>query len=241
MISSRINLHPNFCPNTYIYTKRVAESVFNKYGKGLPVVIVRPSVITASNKEPVPGWIYMVQFICLTGVLIGNETGVLRSMECNPHAIADIIPVDMVPNTVIASAWNLDCRRKDSIEHPLIYNIVSSAQNPITWFNISAYTNSSIIVENDKIKLSIFKFFLHYLPALLIDTIAPIFGKEKRLLKVSEKVDKLLQSISFFCIRQWDLSNNNTQDLWKSLDQKDKEIFPFNIEDINGKNIYMTI
>ncbi|XP_075233637.1 fatty acyl-CoA reductase wat-like isoform X2 [Lycorma delicatula] len=227
-------LTPKFlenCPNTYIYTKRVAESVFNKYGKGLPIVIVRPSIITASNKEPVPGWID--NLYGLTGVLVGHESGFLRVMECDPHAVADIIPVDMVANIVIASAWNLDCKKKDSIEHPLIYNIVSSAQNPITWFNISAYTNSTIKIENDKIKLSIFKFFLHYLPALLIDTIAPIFGKEKRLLKVLEKVDKLLQSISFFCIRQWDLSNKNTQDLWKSLDQKDKEIFPFNIEDIN--------
>ncbi|XP_075227257.1 fatty acyl-CoA reductase wat-like [Lycorma delicatula] len=220
------------CPNTYIYTKRVAESLFNKYGKGLPIVIIRPSIITASNKEPVPGWIDNVYG--LTGVLVGNATGVLRAMECDPHAIADIIPVDMVANIVIASAWNLDCRRKkDSIEYPLIYNIVSNTQNPITWFNISAYSISILILEKDKIKLSIFKFFLHYLPALLIDTIAPIFGKEKRLLKLSEKVDKFLQSISYFCIRQWDLSNKNTQDLWKSLDQKDKEIFPFNVEDIN--------
>ncbi|XP_075227902.1 fatty acyl-CoA reductase wat-like [Lycorma delicatula] len=220
------------CPNTYIYTKRVAESLFNKYGKGLPIVIIRPSIITASNKEPVPGWIDNVYGP--TGVFVGNATGVLRVAECDPHAIADIIPVDMVANIVIASAWNLDCRRKkDSIEYPLIYNIVSNAQNPVTWLNITAYSISIIILETDKIKLSIFKFFLHYLPALLIDTIASILGKEKRLLKLSEKVDKFLQSISYFCIRQWDLSNKNTQDLWKSLDLKDKEIFPFNVEDIN--------
>lgn len=45
--------------NTYTYTKRLAEIlVRNEYNKGaLPVCIVRPSIVTPSIKDPVPGWV----------------------------------------------------------------------------------------------------------------------------------------------------------------------------------------
>lgn len=45
-------------PNTYTYTKRLAEIlVRNEYNKGLPVSIVRPSIVCPSYKEPFPGWV----------------------------------------------------------------------------------------------------------------------------------------------------------------------------------------
>ena len=46
-------------PNTYTYTKRLAEIlVRNEYNNGtLPVCIVRPSIVTPSYIEPVPGWV----------------------------------------------------------------------------------------------------------------------------------------------------------------------------------------
>ncbi|XP_075233045.1 fatty acyl-CoA reductase wat-like isoform X1 [Lycorma delicatula] len=237
------------CPNTYIYTKRVAESLFKQYGKGLPVIIVRPSIITGSSKEPTPGWVD--NLYGPSGAVIGCTAGLLRVLECDPYVISDLIPVDMVANIIIASVWNLNCRRnKDSIEDPPVYNMVSGTQNPVTWLNfrvlgqkfwaisIFAYTLPILLFEKNKVKLNILKFFLHYLPALLIDTLAQLFGKEKRMVKMIQKVDKLSELLSYFCKRQWDFSNKNTQDLWKSLDQKDKEIFPFNVEDINWEEYF---
>lgn len=50
-------------PNTYTYTKAIAESLVvqeSMLGNGngpLPTCIVRPSIITASWREPFPGWI----------------------------------------------------------------------------------------------------------------------------------------------------------------------------------------
>ena len=46
-------------PNTYTYTKRLAEIlVRNEYEKSnLPVCIVRPSVVTPTLNEPIPGWV----------------------------------------------------------------------------------------------------------------------------------------------------------------------------------------
>lgn len=41
-------------PNTYIYTKALAEYVVQQEGAKLNVVIVRPSIVGASWKEPFP-------------------------------------------------------------------------------------------------------------------------------------------------------------------------------------------
>lgn len=41
-------------PNTYTYTKALAESVVQQEGAKLNIAIVRPSIIGASWKEPFP-------------------------------------------------------------------------------------------------------------------------------------------------------------------------------------------
>ena len=45
-------------PNTYTYTKRLAEILCrDEYEKGFPVCIVRPSIIIPAYQEPLVGWI----------------------------------------------------------------------------------------------------------------------------------------------------------------------------------------
>lgn len=44
------------CPNTYTYTKALAEQVLEIEKEKIPLVIVRPSIVTAALKEPQPGW-----------------------------------------------------------------------------------------------------------------------------------------------------------------------------------------
>ena len=43
--------------NTYTFTKAMGESVIHNQRGDLPVVIIRPSVIESSYKEPFPGWL----------------------------------------------------------------------------------------------------------------------------------------------------------------------------------------
>lgn len=38
-------------PNTYTFSKRIAEQVINDYSKDLPTVIIRPSIGTCSKIE----------------------------------------------------------------------------------------------------------------------------------------------------------------------------------------------
>ena len=45
------------CPNTYTYTKALAEQILEIERGDIPLAIVRPSIVTAAEKEPQPGWI----------------------------------------------------------------------------------------------------------------------------------------------------------------------------------------
>lgn len=44
-------------PNTYTFTKEIAEKIVNSVADVLPVAIVRPSIVVAAIREPLPGWV----------------------------------------------------------------------------------------------------------------------------------------------------------------------------------------
>ncbi|KAL6967058.1 putative fatty acyl-CoA reductase 7, partial [Sarracenia purpurea var. burkii] len=44
-------------PNTYVFTKAMAEMLLMHFKENLPLVIIRPTMITSTFKEPFPGWI----------------------------------------------------------------------------------------------------------------------------------------------------------------------------------------
>lgn len=71
---------------------------------------------------------------------MGAAVGLLRVLNCNPTAVADLVPGDMVVNGCIAAAWRTarDSPGNDEDAPPIdqpppIYNYVSSEQNPLTW------------------------------------------------------------------------------------------------------------
>ncbi len=44
-------------PNTYTLTKSMAEHMILKHREELPVVLLRPTIVGAAYREPVPGWV----------------------------------------------------------------------------------------------------------------------------------------------------------------------------------------
>ncbi len=44
-------------PNTYTFTKSIAEALVASYSRELPVAIVRPSIIGSTWKGPIAGWV----------------------------------------------------------------------------------------------------------------------------------------------------------------------------------------
>lgn len=115
-------------PNTYTFTKALAENLLSGYMNELPIAIVRPSIVVASWKEPFPGWIDNPNGP--TGLLLASGKGVLRTMLGNRKLIADFIPVDTCVNVIIASAW---LRGSKKTQTSLIYNSSTGQINPLRW------------------------------------------------------------------------------------------------------------
>lgn len=146
-------------PNTYAYTKALTEDLVYSYAGRIPLVITRPSigmnylflvvavlfyghclkmisivvgnVVTAALKEPYPGWIEGMNGP--TGLMIGAARGVVRSMHCNPDFPADIVPVDIAINAIIAAAYERGHKHeKESVD---FFNVVLTPGTLPSWGN----------------------------------------------------------------------------------------------------------
>ncbi|XP_054280079.1 fatty acyl-CoA reductase wat-like isoform X2 [Macrosteles quadrilineatus] len=223
-------------PNTYAFTKAIAENVINVYGKGLPAVVFRPSIVVATAREPIYGWID--NMYGPTGVQCGVGAGLLRTFEVNEKCAADLVPVDMAVNAIIASAWDV----RDTKEMR-VYNYVSSCQNPIYWGQFIEVAlrhgrdNPTVkaiwwyTISTTKVHLLylMYQWLLHLIPALCIDMFLVVTGKKPKLWSVYKKVHKFTKVITYFSKRQWLFHNDRMIRLWDSLDPQDKEIFNFDI------------
>lgn len=93
-----------FHPNTYTYTKRLAEIlVRDEYNKGkLPVCIVRPSIVTPAFADPVPGWVDSLNGP--PGIIVAGGKGALRCLMLNTKSNFEAIPVDAAIHGLIMIA-----------------------------------------------------------------------------------------------------------------------------------------
>jgi nucleoside-diphosphate-sugar epimerase len=75
-------------PNTYTFTKRMAENLlFESNKRGIPLSIIRPSIIGASLEEPFPGW---TDSITLSGgIYLIAGLGILREVPGDQNNIGD--------------------------------------------------------------------------------------------------------------------------------------------------------
>jgi fatty acyl-CoA reductase len=92
-------------PNTYVLTKALAETLVDEAHKNkLPVMILRPSIVTPTLHEPVAGW--MNSYNGLGGLMIAVGKGVLRDIHCNQKYHGDFIPVDVAIHVLMMCTWN---------------------------------------------------------------------------------------------------------------------------------------
>lgn len=148
------------------------------------IILVIPTYL-----EPVPGWIN--NFYGPTGIVVAVAIGVLRVLHCVGETNAQIVPVDMCVNSILASGWDVAKNKYDS---PPVYNYVGSQTNTISWKSYmeinSAYGKDkslskaiwfySLYLSPSKFVVMILQFFLHVLPAAFVDFACIIAGKKFR-------------------------------------------------------------
>jgi len=182
-------------PNTYAYTKALGEEVIRQavqegLGNGVATVVFRPAIVVSTAYEPLPGWIDNVYGP--TGAVVGAGVGLIRTLQVDSTGCANIVPVDMACNALLASA-------REAALHPgpggvRVYNYVSSKEKPITWgeFMANSARNGvampptksmwvySLTLHKSRSMYLLYVLFLHFLPALVADTICIITKRRTR-------------------------------------------------------------
>ncbi|XP_066584285.1 fatty acyl-CoA reductase wat-like [Prorops nasuta] len=231
-------------PNTYAYTKCIAEQVVLQYGKDLPVGIYRPAIVISTYKEPLEGWIDNIYGP--TGALAGGGAGLIRTMNVDKNCIAELIPADLTVNALIATAWNVANNKNEAAEPP-IFNYYSTWNRAFTWseyMNLAmkygrrtpttrSIWNYSVTLAKNPYYYRLLLLLLHFIPALIVDIGLLASGNKPRLLKAYRKLNKFAAVTAFFSTSTWNFSNNNIIALWNSLSSKDKELFFFSMNDFD--------
>lgn len=243
-------------PNTYTFTKAVAENVIKKQAGDLPIGIFRPAIVISTYQEPTRGWID--NLYGPTGVAAGAGTGLLRSIHCDGSVHANVVPADLTVNALIACAWDVandqstNNKSRSEGEVP-IYNYVAT-DNPITYDELKEMSSKygleipscravwyySFRNNKHRIVHLFFVYFWHLLPALLVDTATVCIGRQPRLLKVYKKIHKFMDVLNYFATQEWKFTNDRLHELMEKLTFKDREKFYFDIRDVDWNTYFET-
>ncbi|KAG5878050.1 hypothetical protein JTB14_021203 [Gonioctena quinquepunctata] len=237
-------------PNTYTFTKNIAEDLVRQCGNDLPIGVVRPAIVVSTYQEPIRAWIN--NFSGPAAGMVAGGLGLLRILPINPENLSNPVPVDLCVNSMIAAAWDVSNQFSktkidgDNFQIP-IFNFESNSTNPITWRHLldstleNGKTNPSINTlwfpdvkyQTSNILFHILIIFYHWIPAILADGIALCFGKSPRLVDVQLKIYNNSSQLKFFTVGEWTYQSVNILNLTEKMADKDKELFFCNLRKLD--------
>ncbi|XP_059181554.1 fatty acyl-CoA reductase 1 isoform X1 [Centropristis striata] len=239
-------------PNTYTYTKALAEYVVQQEQDKLNIAIIRPSIVGASWQQPFPGWID--NFNGPSGVFIAAGKGILRTMRANNDAVADLIPVDVVVNLTLAAGWYTAVHRrkteKQKNERPktaLVYNCTTGGINPFHWGEIEHHVMSSFkrnpldqafrrpnanITSNYLIN-QYWILVSHKFPALIYDLVLRLSGQKPQMMRIFNRLHKAIGLLEYFSSQDWEWNSENMNMLMGQLTPEDRKTFNFDVRQLN--------
>ncbi|CAH2101802.1 unnamed protein product [Euphydryas editha] len=236
-------------PNTYTFTKHLAEHEVMKHSDKFPCTIVRPTMIVASWKEPVIGW--TCSKVGPQGFLMGAAKGVVRRLPLAKNIIADYIPVDVVVNQLLVAGWNAG-QSKSGLT---VYHCSSSTQKPFKWLMLEPVVNN--MLHNYPLKSAVWypyldfvsslwlfrlsAIFVHFIPAILLDMLLRITGGKPILFRLHKNVWNSLNRLEKFIFTEWKFHNPKTIELNEKMNKTDREKFYIDIETISWEEYFVNL
>uniref|UniRef100_A0A3P8SI58 Fatty acyl-CoA reductase n=1 Tax=Amphiprion percula TaxID=161767 RepID=A0A3P8SI58_AMPPE len=230
-------------PNTYTYTKALAEYLVQQEAGDLNVAIVRPSIVGASWKEPFPGWID--NFNGPSGIFIAAGKGILRTMRASNDAVADLVPVDVVINATLAAAWYSGSYARP--KNILVYNCTTGGINPFHWGEVEycinmtfktnpleqAFRRPNVNLRSNPFTNQYWTAVSHTLPALLYDGYLRLTGRKPRMMKTISRLHKAMMVLEYFTSHSWVWNTDNVAMLLAQMSPEDKKVFNFDVRQLH--------
>lgn len=112
--------------DTYTFTKWLGEQLLLKALNGRALTIVRPSIIESALEEPAPGWIEGVKVA--DAIILAYAREKVTLFPGKRSGIVDVIPVDLVANTIILAV----AEALGETPRSRIYQCCSGSSNPVS-------------------------------------------------------------------------------------------------------------
>lgn len=239
-------------PNSYTLTKTLAEIlVRNSAGSvSFPVLVSRPPFIWPSYITPYCGYFEVPQTMASLTTLF--SCGIVRTTRLDPQVISQYMPVDMVCNSLIASAWYIASRPND--KQVKVINM-SPIENSVSVQEFSSYANEAglnypsihqlrppygvIKRQHSPIEYSLRKVFSHLLFAYLIDLMLTLNGGKSKLVKLTHKIhEQMSVAVDAFGKQTINVEMKNLFSLQEAVrDEEERELFNFDFNCIDWRKL----
>ncbi|CAG9767737.1 unnamed protein product [Ceutorhynchus assimilis] len=233
------------CPNTYTFSKSLAEGLVKEQMGKLPVIIVRPSVVIPTYKEPIPGFFNNLQ--SPMGIFVGGGKGVIRSVFMDSKASANLVPADSAINGILVSSWdylttkqqqvfNISIPHEDiKINWEEIIEIGKEVINTKVPFNgIIWYPNGILTKSRWWHNFNIFLFQI--IPALFLDFLLICLGYKPVLLGINRRLLKGQEMFEYYTTKAWKIDMKYFMSLRRRMNEIEKKNYQVEAENVNIAN-----
>ncbi|XP_033316646.1 fatty acyl-CoA reductase 1-like [Bombus bifarius] len=231
-------------PNTYTFTKNLAEQTISNNSKGLAIAIVRPSIICCSLKEPCPGW--LVSFAGQSGIFMNIGNGIAKVLLGKADVMSDVVPIDYVVDVIMCAAWHVTLHIDNRVK---VYNCTSSAR-PIKLgeiidifvectrekpMNYTLRYPSCTVVAN-KCVYNALSIFLNVLPAFVVDVFIRLQGGKPMAMNKIKYYNKLVIAANYFNSKEWSFKRANITDMINKVNTLENgNIVKLDLQDMDWK------
>ncbi|XP_012158352.1 putative fatty acyl-CoA reductase CG5065 [Ceratitis capitata] len=224
----------DFQPNTYTFTKSLAEQIIKEYKDRLPLVIFRPSIVVSSIEDPVPGWVD--NFNGPIGMLVACGIGIFRTSCGEPNIISDFVPVDIVVRAMLIATCRKAAEESNKDQKKMeIINCAAAKICPIRTGEVieigkkvikkTPFEKTLWVPGGSITRCAVWNFIrfvtLHVLMAILVDIALRFTNTKPFLLKLQRRIYAATLALHYFVTTQWDFRNDNFYEL-DSFVEKDE-------------------
>jgi fatty acyl-CoA reductase len=239
--------------DTYTFTKWMGEQLLLQKLPITSMVILRPSIIESTYFGPTRGWVEGVKVA--DALVLAYARRRFSFFPARSKGVIDIIPVDIVANSIILSAaWVFDHEGEQQI-----VQCCSSTRNPLSMAKYIRLVTDEVRVNWQKYpKLTKGKpprkkmtavgknVFLTTMKsirsALQAQSKLPfVQGKSEKNLESIEIALKLSTIYSFYSNPHYVFGSDHLLDLADQMGEKDKELFPVDPADINWDEYFSKV
>ncbi|ALC49541.1 CG18031 [Drosophila busckii] len=206
-------------PNTYTFTKNLAESLINDYRTRLPLIIWRPSIVLFSVRDPLPG--YAPSLMGAMGLFSLVGAGLLKTVYIGDNIHLDITPQDMgVKALLYYTKCGYEAYRNGTPKELLVYQSSSKTHIPHTFKEMANHMDNLNLWYNAAFLKNLWAPGCHYtqsrcvylflvftkqvLPALFIDTLLFICGRKPLIMAIMRKCYHTLEVMKPFMFNNYD-------------------------------------